>query len=117
VRHVLRIADLSAHPLRKRLMMRQQRGVISALRKTPGLCIRANVEQAHRDGLQPRRRGRSDHLGGRDRITGEQQVSPASLQFDSSAHSHLYRLLAPYPHHRFRRRDQIQQLDALNRRG
>ena len=114
--HVKRVACLPAHPLGKRLVMHQQLCGVSTRRQPLGLRFGGRVQKAHGDRVEPWGRGRSDDLGDRNRIAGQQQVPPGALQLDCPPHGHLRGLLTPDPCHRRGQRSEMQQLDALDLR-
>ena len=75
VRHVAWIASVVSHPVRKRHVMRQQRGIVASCRQPGGLSILAHIEEADRDSVKSLGRGCGKHLAGRDRVSGKQQMA------------------------------------------
>jgi hypothetical protein len=116
VRHVEWVACLSAHPLRKRLVMRQKLWRVATRRETFCLRFGAGVQQTYRDRVELCCRWRGDKLDCWHRITRQQQVSSGRLQLDGTTYGRLRCLLAPDPRHRQRPLAEMQELEALNRR-
>ena len=75
--------------------MHQQLCGVSTRRQPLGLRFGGRVQKAHGDRVEPWGRGRTDDLGGRNWIAGQQQVSPGALQLDCPPHGHLRGLLTP----------------------
>jgi hypothetical protein len=96
--------------------MDEQRRVVPTRRKPLGLPGTGNVQQADSDRVKARCRRRSDDLGRGYRITTEQEVTPTRLQIDRPTHGPLGYLLAPDARPGGRKRSEVHQLDALNRR-
>ena len=79
MRHVQWVLSMPAHPLRERLMMVQQGGVVAAYRQTIGLGLRRQIQQTDGKPVEPDCRRRRCDLTRRHGIAGKQQVSPVRL--------------------------------------
>jgi hypothetical protein len=86
---------VTAHPAGEGVMVGQQRWVVAAPGEAGGLCLRAEVEQAHRDPVQFHSRRRRKHLAGCHGIAAEQQMPALGLELHGALHGSLRRLLAP----------------------
>ena len=114
LRPVVRVDGMSAHPVRERQVVHEQRRIV-ATRQQPGcLSVAIDVEQADRDAVKSVSRRRGQHLAGRDRVSGQKYIPALLLEFERVAHHGLGGSLTPRQRRDRRHRHHIVQLDALH---
>jgi hypothetical protein len=94
--------------------MRQQRGIVASCRQPGGLSVLAHIEEANRDSAKSLGRGYGEHLAGRDRVSGKQQMAVSCLELKRVPYDSLGSLLTPSFRWHRRHVHHIGQLDALD---
>lgn len=108
------ILRVGTHPTGERLVVGKQSRVVATLSKPRGLRLGVDVEKTDGDRVELACRWCGDHLAGRNRIPGEQNMPTHRLKGQGPLHNDLRGLLPPRDRRSWRDADNVTELDALD---